>query len=309
MFNSTVLEVAVGLIFTFLAVSLATGAIVEALASVVDLRAKTLLGGVKQLVNDPNFAGLAKTLYEHALINPRGPGVSAPLQHKPAYIAPAQFASAMMDAAGMSQAVSQAAAAIPAKDLAAELQAAVNATLPPDRNVQLNALLRGIIQRAAGEPAKIHQELADWFDNAMDRVSGTYKRYTQVIGCIVALLLCVACNIDALHIARTVYAHPFPDQLAEYSQQPDASVAMNILDNSFPVGWPDGKFFNKVSANGTPVGFMPADYVQSIIGWLITTLATLFGAPFWFDLLQGFVRLKGSGPSPAEKTHGQAAAS
>jgi len=308
MFNSTVLEVAVGLVFTFLAVSLATGAIVEALASLIDLRANTLLSGVKQLVNDPNFAGLAKTLYEHALINPRGPGAGAPLQHKPAYIAPAQFANAMMDASGLSKAISQAVATVPGKALATELQTAISAALPPERNPQLNAMLQGIIQRAAGEPAKIHKELADWFDNAMDRVSGTYKRYTQLIGCIIALLLCIACNIDALHIARTVYAHPFPDQLAEYSQQPDATLAMNILENNFPVGWPDGQVFHKIGAKGTPVDFEPADYTQAVAGWLITTLATLFGAPFWFDLLQSFVRLKGSGPSPAEKTSGQAAA-
>ncbi|HTW71536.1 MAG TPA: hypothetical protein VME47_16735 [Acetobacteraceae bacterium] len=300
---------AAGLIFTFLAVSLATGAIVEALASIVNLRASTLLTGVKQLVNDPNFAGLAKTLYEHALINPRGPGVGAAQQNKPSYIAPAQFASAMMDAAGLSRAIGQASAAVPGKELAAELQAALNAALPPERNVQLNALLQGIIQRAGGESAKIHKELADWFDNAMDRVSGTYKRYTQLIGCIVALLLCIACNIDALHIARAVYAHPFPDQLAEYSQQPDAVVALNILETSFPVGWPDGQLFSKIGANGTPVDFTRADCIQAITGWLITVLATLFGAPFWFDLLQGFVRLKGSGPSPAEKASGQAAAS
>jgi hypothetical protein len=37
------------------------------------------------------------------------------------------------------------------------------------------------------------------------------------------------------------------------------------------------------------------------VGWLITAVATLFGAPFWFDALERVVRLKGSGPSPAEK--------
>jgi hypothetical protein len=30
-----------------------------------------------------------------------------------------------------------------------------------------------------------------------------------------------------------------------------------------------------------------------IAGWLITALATLFGARFWLDLLQGIIRLKG----------------
>jgi hypothetical protein len=44
-----------------------------------------------------------------------------------------------------------------------------------------------------------------------------------------------------------------------------------------------------------------------LVGWLLTAVATLFGAPFWYDLLQQFVRLKGSGPSPAEKQSGAGA--
>jgi len=39
-----------------------------------------------------------------------------------------------------------------------------------------------------------------------------------------------------------------------------------------------------------------------------TALSTLFGAPFWFDLLQNFIRLKGTGPSPVEKVDGKGAA-
>jgi len=45
-----------------------------------------------------------------------------------------------------------------------------------------------------------------------------------------------------------------------------------------------------------------------VAGWLITAFAALFGAPFWFDTLQQFVRLKGSGPSPLEKQNNTGAA-
>jgi hypothetical protein len=30
-------------------------------------------------------------------------------------------------------------------------------------------------------------------------------------------------------------------------------------------------------------------------GWLISAVATLFGAPFWFDALQKFVQIRGAG--------------
>lgn len=55
MFNSTVLDVAIGLIFTFLAISLAVSALVEAVASAMKWRSSTLLSGIKDLLNDPNF--------------------------------------------------------------------------------------------------------------------------------------------------------------------------------------------------------------------------------------------------------------
>jgi hypothetical protein len=32
-----------------------------------------------------------------------------------------------------------------------------------------------------------------------------------------------------------------------------------------------------------------------LMGWLIAAGAALFGAPFWFDVLQRFVQLRGTG--------------
>ena len=75
MFGSTILDVAIGLIFSFLAISLFTSATVEAINSLLQLRAVNLKSGIMALVNDRGFAGLAKDLYEHPLVSPLGPGV------------------------------------------------------------------------------------------------------------------------------------------------------------------------------------------------------------------------------------------
>ena len=82
MFNSTVLDVAVGLVFVFLAISLIVSAIVEAMASAMKWRSATLLSGIKDLLNDPNFDGLALKVYNHALVNPRDSG-SAYVESRP----------------------------------------------------------------------------------------------------------------------------------------------------------------------------------------------------------------------------------
>jgi hypothetical protein len=36
-----------------------------------------------------------------------------------------------------------------------------------------------------------------------------------------------------------------------------------------------------------------------LLGWIIAAGAALFGAPFWFDVLQRFVQLRGTGRPPA----------
>jgi hypothetical protein len=72
---------------------------------------------------------------------------------------------------------------------------------------------------------------------------------------------------------------------------------------TLPVGWPHGILLDKDR------GWIGWDaFGVAFLGWLITALSTLFGAPFWFDLLQTFIRLKGTGPSPVEKVDGKGAA-
>jgi hypothetical protein len=312
MLNSTVLEVAAGLIFTFLAISLATSALVEAIASGLKWRSRTLLAGVKALVNDSNFSGLAKGLYEHALVNPRGPGGSEPKTNMPAYIDSQRFAEALLDVVGLTNALRPPPAAAGANMAAAHT--VVDTNVPQGANAQINNLLHGAILRGLGDFAAVKQEIASWFDTGMDRVSGAYKRWSQLVGFCIALILCVSLNIDTVHIARTLWVNPGIAATLKATQ--DAKSGVTELVDSFPVGWPQG-FFPAAKgepsaagdkANQAVPGAANGKYTEAIIGWLITALATLFGAPFWFDALQSVIRLKGAGPSPKEKIEGKAAA-
>src|SRR5271169_798021 len=146
MFNSAVLDLATGLVFCFLTVSLATGTIVEAIASFLALRAKTLRTGIGQLLNDSNFTGLAKQLYDHAAVNPRGSGsgtTSSTFQNTdPAYIDRQLFGQAMLDILKISPTIAANPAAPPT---VAALTTAVNGV---SSDPQIQNLLRGIIERS-----------------------------------------------------------------------------------------------------------------------------------------------------------------
>jgi hypothetical protein len=386
MFGSAILDVGIGLVFAFLAVSLISSAIVEAINSLFKVRSSSLLSGIKDLVNDPELVGLARALYGHAGINPRGslaplspaqatnvaaaataataaavaaqanvqnatpahvldaaraaaalpaaaPAAAAPNgrwqqargkivevwrggagpARLPAYVNKLQFANALLDVTGLSAASTAAAPAVPGPRAVRDLKAALAAGMATIGEVdpQVKQLLEGIIDRTQGDLKKIQTEVADWFDAAMDRVGGAFKRWAQLLTFVIALLVSALVNVDTIHLAASLWSHPelvdqlkIPDnvKLALFNARSTdstgwtaAATKMNdTLDKTLPVGWPSGKLGS---------GFT----WESLAGWLVTAFATLFGAPFWFDTLQGFVRLKGSGPSPQEKADKTAA--
>lgn len=284
MFLSPILDVAAGLSLAFLAVSLVASCVVEAIASALKWRSAGLLAGIRQIVNDPKFDGLAKALYDHALVNPREDGdTTAAIGLKPAYVAPVQFADAMLEIVGAAQ------------PTVAEAMGAIDAS--PLLDDQLRTLLRGMVARTGADAAKLRDELARWFDGAMDRVSGAYKRRAQLASFLVTLAMAAALNVDALHVANVLWTYPVADPAL---QLPPGAGVGTVLDHAglLPIGWQPG--------HPGPKGVRFV--ALAIPGWVLTAVASLFGAPFWFDALQTVVRLKGAGPSPAEKKKGRAAA-
>jgi hypothetical protein len=68
MFGSAILDTAIGLIFVYLIVSLIVSAANELLAALFKLRAKNLLLGIQELLQDPSTEGLVTSFYKHPLI-------------------------------------------------------------------------------------------------------------------------------------------------------------------------------------------------------------------------------------------------
>ena len=60
MFGSSVLEVATGIAFICLLLSLVCTVINECIASLINQRGKNLLEGIKNLLDDSKFTGLAQ---------------------------------------------------------------------------------------------------------------------------------------------------------------------------------------------------------------------------------------------------------
>lgn len=268
MLNSTTLEVAIGLVFCYASVALIVSSINEAIASILKLRSKSLLDGVKSLLNDPNFNGLALNLYNHGLVSPHDSGNATnaqALSNKPSYIDPKHFAIALIDSIQTKTG-----------DFI-QLGADIDAIPDP----QIKQVLQGIYARSSGKIENVHAELATWFDSGMDRLSGGYKRRSQLYCFIIALAIAALFNIDSFHLFTTLWQHP-SITAGITASAPSTDIPWGEL-KSLPIGWTD----DTPPINGT-----------QLAGWLVTASATLFGAPFWFDLLQKLVNLRGTGNKP-----------
>ena len=274
MLNSTVLEVAIGMVFSFASVALIASAVNEAIASVLGWRSKTLLTGVKDLLNDGKFSGLARDVYNHALVNPRSDGTAqteAHLTSRPSYIDANNFALALVTCIQ----------SVPGDF------AALGNDIDGLPNPQLKRLLKGFYGQAVGDSAVLHRHLASWFDAAMNRVSGSYKRRSQWMCFLIGLVIAALFNLDAFHLFASLWAHPtLVTSLgtAPVAQAADAMDKLMIL----PIGW---------------ASFPPkADWglLAQGVGWLVTASAALFGAPFWFDIMQQLLKinLRGTGKKP-----------
>jgi hypothetical protein len=102
MFGSNILEVAIGIIFVYLLLSLICTALNEGIASLTDKRGRNLVGGIKNLLNDPEFTGLAQQVYNHGLIGGISQHASNPnkMTRLPSYMSGQNFSLALLDILG-----------------------------------------------------------------------------------------------------------------------------------------------------------------------------------------------------------------
>ncbi len=191
MFGSEILDVAIGLALMFLLLSLVCSSIKEALETVLKYRARDLEQGIREMFGASHANDLLPIFYRHPLVyglfrgdyNPKDSG------NLPSYIPSRTFAITLMDLVRWAQPVGapnvapgspeQGGNIFEAKPSAvADLKSAV-LRLPAESN--LRGALLPLIDEAGGDALRARQNIEDWYNSVMDRVSGWYKRRTQII--------------------------------------------------------------------------------------------------------------------------------
>ena len=288
------LDLAVGLAFIFLLLSLLASTLQEFVAAAFGLRARTLEQGLRNMFGgDENVLA---AFYEHPLIDClyRGQIRSKDLgkgglkrTRGPSYVSPRAFAAFMLDAFAPEE----------GKLNAFKTAAGKTKDLP----VAVTSRLQPLLDAAGDDLDQYRKSLEAWYDDSMARVSGWYKRKTQAILLVIGTVLVLALNANTLSIADRLWSDQSvraavvqqADQAASQPQGDDARERLDSAANNVasvaklgvPMGW-SGDAKPDWSGNG---------WVSVVGGWLLTVLAISLGAPFWFDALGRISRLRSSG--------------
>jgi hypothetical protein len=414
MFGSSILEVAIGVIFMYLLFSLVSSALNEYISSLLNKRGEELFEGIKNLLNDPNYTGLAQKLYNHGLVDGISQGSNDPNKRsrRPSYIASKTFALALLDilssqSAAQSwkdiverkkteltaaqarlhatpadlrlqkifiearSALEQAQAILTNVDaaqmaheeaewaagrvsgprdltnlraakeklekaltigrlLAAQLpepleniQRAVSSLPDGDTKQALDVIVNRTRQAArlvkeagtAGSEIEALQEnIEQWFNDAMDRVSGWYKRWTQKVLLGIAVIVVLVGNVDTIMLIKRLSQDQVlrasivsaAEQVAQSSPETLEADVFAVADKlPLPIGWTldeaDAFYGQQIPTcvQGQTLECLAA-WALKVVGLLISIIAIQVGAPFWFDTLSKFINIRGAGIPPGE---------
>lgn len=285
---SAILDVSIVLIFVYMVMAVIGSAVVELVGGILGWRAKTLRSSMAQLLDDPHMKSLAARVYAHPLVAPQSSGGGGP-----SYVDPKLFALALAD-------VVQGAGGFQ------------GATQVPS--------VAALVRASGHDPDAFRATAEAWFDGAMTRLSGVYKRWTHVALLVFSFTVAVLCNIDTIQLTRLVAAMD-PAKLASLidtigkcvGEVPvaDGSVGRGMVPCKPPVfaeGSTSADMAKALSGgfdaldnvtNLIPFKERPATiagWLGKLVGWLITAVAASLGSHFWFNLLQNALRLSGRKP-------------
>lgn len=270
-----ILALVINVVSIFASVSFAASAATGAIVDVLQLRARSLLDGIQELLFDPAFKGLARALYNSTSISPLGPGN---IQNKgevrldTPQIDPKTFATTILQIlhivpAAKSPLDGNIYRDLDTADLAAGdkiANAKYNAKLVIDQLVpeglqpQATRLVEDLVTLGQADSGSMADAAAAWFDIGMAQVSEKFRRRVKFSNFVVAVLIAAILNLQPI---------------------PLGGFAVIVSDKS------------TAAPSTALLGELP--YVVAGFQWLIVGLAALPGAQFWYAVLAKLTKRPG----------------
>ena len=318
--GTPIFEVALGLAFIFFLFSLVISSAIEGLASLGEVREKKLEKGIERILGEPS---LATQILNHPLVKV---DVTSK-KRKPAYVSSRNFALALVQilrkrgdckSCGGNDKKAM-------EELTKGIESYAGGTAVREQ-------LDGMLEQAHGSVAGFRTAAERWFDDSMDRVSGWYRSWVQILTCVLALAIAIGLNVDTIRIGErladdtalrtsvvsqaeaAVSAEPEAEEKGEGEEEGKGEGG--VTEGKAEGGGESGeggeltpeeagedveKALDKISGLHLPILWSEDNdnvTVNTVVGWLITFLALSLGAPFWFDALSKLAHLKNARKEP-----------
>jgi hypothetical protein len=328
-----ILDVVIGTVFIFLIASLLCSSVSEFIASLLHLRAKELERGIGELIGDPNNQSkLLEALYDHGLVNglfkgkyansrpDNAPAATAGAATRPGTpTAPQPGRRNWKTALGQFfKGTYQLPSYVPSENFALAI---IDLIEHPPAGVSIpsnvTTTVQAIRNAAVNDFEKGRHAIETWYDSAMDRVSGWYKKRIQLMLLLIGFGVAIVANIDSIQLIQVLSTNGALRQTLVTTAQSYASENKSNPDQMKDARAAIEQNYNQLKALQLPVcvacrwASYPADeerkqiwlknFVNGFVGYVITAFAVSFGAPFWFDMLNKLIVVR-STVKPKEKS-------
>ncbi|MCX6215493.1 hypothetical protein [Spirosoma sp.] len=334
---STLLDVAIGLIFIFFVFSIFVSGIVELINSLIEQRAKLLRIALDKLLGQ----ALANDFFDHQLTKikqQRFAGFLKPIN----YLSAESFSTVLIDL------LTRSAGPVPSglKPTEATFDRIKQFSSQPDAEKFKTVidLIEPILAKS-NNFQMFKSELEKWYNGYMEQVSGWFKRYAQGVVWGVSIAVTLVLNVDTIHLTNQLFNdNGLRDRLVEAavkttsdggaSFKKDAAFVSHLARYDSSLVKKDSLDSRKIqikpsltSADSLVVQAVYVDFVKSrvadlklpvgwvltgkqgpwlpgqdhlvaLLGWVLTVAALSFGAPFWFDLLLKLVNIRNTARRP-----------
>jgi len=294
MFGSTVLEIGLGLVFFYLVLSFICTSINEYIAQMLGLRSANLVQTIHGLFTGKDRHVIAWDILAHPQITSlsrkeSSPGTADDPGAKPPSSIPASaFSSALMDLLGVKEPVGA--------NTSVNLNNVIRNAKFDDETL---TVLEPLINSANNNLDQARRNIETWFDQAMQRSSGWYKRQLQVVTLSVAFIVVLIANADTIMIANRLWQNPAEraqvEGLAKNATDPNKIDEATQRATLALIGWVEPPVKKAERPDPRQIPEDPSGWIKKLFGLLITTFAVSLGAPFWFDKLSVIMNIRSAG--------------
>lgn len=300
MFGSAVLDTAIGLVLLFFIVSTICSNIYTIISRVLNTRGKMLQDALIKLLGPE----LYHQVMNHPLIkenNVRRNFLTRQLEYqtKPDYIPPEVFARVLTEILEEASYLSD-----PSRKLPINLPDPVRYFLEQ-------------LQEKRMTVDKLVWDVQKWFEDRMSSLTRIFREQAQVVLGTIAVFVVLVFNINTITIGGALWEGPTLREAVVASADTQLSEPDTVATgDDGDVRGPVEIYKEDLAVLGLPIGWtkqeleatklMPGDFAYvdnpdreiqntfvTLVGWIVTIGAAMFGGPFWYDLMRNLMGMRG----------------